>query len=207
MNRSKHICILLLIFLLMGCSSEPYEEQLTKFFEVNAKVVPIIEEVTIDSTATLESYKDYWKMEIANRREKSKKNAAESYEFWKKQYEEGVRQNKTDYLLYKKNFSDTALFASEMRKSLNKMDSVQYETGIIYDVYNELIDSKSNYEYLKVKYKISKDGPTLIQSFVVENNVSVYSTNLSLDNFIKEIVFENIRVKKVEENQKNNPSS
>lgn len=184
---------------LLGCSSNPYEEQIIKHFETNAKVVPIIESVKIDSIAKLESYQQYWKDGITKRKESNKSfygrmitQQKELLEDWKREF----RNSKA--------YSDTARFYVDINKYQNKIDSIEFETDPVYETYNDLINSKSEFEYLTVKYKLEKNGPTLIGNFVVENKTNLDPTPFTLDKFIKETYFDKIRVPKAEKYLKEN---
>lgn len=189
---SKHYVLILLLGL-FGCSSNPYEEQLIKYFETNAKVVPMIESVTIDTTARLEAYQDYWKGKISKRRESNKKFYQKSIDQqlgfltdWKREF-----KNSSAY-------KDTTRFYQYITENQNKIDSIEYETDPVFETYNELINLKSEFDYLTVKYKLEKNGPTLIGNFVVENKNNLDATTLTLDKFIKDTYFDQVRIPKAE---------
>lgn len=178
---------------LFGCSSNPYEEQITKHIETTAKVVPIIESVTIDTTARLESYQEHWKEQILKRRESNKKFYQKSIDQqlgflaeWKREF----RNSKA--------YKDTARFYVYIKEFQNQIDSVEYETDPVYETYKELINMKSEFEYLTVKYKLEKNGVTLIGNFVAENKTNFDPTTLTLDKFIKDTYFDKILAPKAE---------
>ena len=195
-NKIKAYYAFLLLGLI-GCSSNPYEKQIIKYFETNAKVDPIIESVTIDTTARLDSYQEHWKERILKRRESSKKFYQKSLDQqldfladWKREF----RNSKA--------YKDTARFYTEINKYKSQLDSVEFETDPVYETYNDLINMKSEFEYLTVKYKLERNGATVINNFVIENKTNLDATSFPLGKFIKETYFDKVRIPKVEKYMK-----
>ena len=184
MNKLKTLLLFSCISTLWCCSEQPYEKEISNYFQDNAKVVPIIEEIKIDSTAIMESYKDYWTKRANERKESLINNLERDYTYSKGDYERAVDSYKKFPKDYWKERMETA--EDKMKSAKTKLDDAN--NGILndsrYTKMNRYMDDKSKFNHLVVKYKLSKDGATLIQNFVIQNDSVVYATDRNLDFFI-----------------------
>lgn len=193
----KNLLVAFAGLLIFSCSSKPFEKEIVQYFEQEVKIVPIIVEIKIDSTASMISYQEFWKDKIKENRESNKEFYEKQYLLWKDRLEERKEVIKENFRKYGLTIGDTIMPYNYMMEYKGKLDSVDIESDPIFESYNELITDKSTFKYLTAKYKLSKDGATMIQNFVAEDDSIVYKTNNRLDKFIKEEVlqkkFENIK--------------
>lgn len=195
-KRGNRMYLAPLLLLFFGCSSKPHEDKIIQHFETNAKVVPIIEEIKIDSTAMMKDYKNYWQ-ELDGKIKNGMRNYYnEQIEYHEKELVQIREKMKKQKKEFGRTISDSTWNYKSIVDYRNKLDSVDFDQlGII----PELIKSNAKFEYLKVKYKLSDASPVLIQTFVVENDSILYLTKKSLDQFIKDEYYENRRVKRLKE--------
>lgn len=184
MNKLRTLTLIICISTLWSCSEQPYEKEISNYFQENAKVVPIIDEIKIDTTALMESYKDYWTQRIDERKQYLISNLERDYNYAKEDFERAV----DSYKKFPKEFWKERMESAEIKMKTAKSELDNATKGILndsrYNKMNEFKDDKSKFNQLSVKYKLSKDGATLIQKFVIQNDSIVYPTDRNLDFFI-----------------------
>ena len=183
MNKVRSLIFLISTLTIWSCSEQPYEKVISNYFQENAKVVPIIEEIKVDTTASMESYKGYWTKRIEER----KQFLISSLERENKYAKEGYERANESFKKFPKDWRERMEEAKDkMKETQNKLDNANKGNldDIRYTKMNRYKDDKSNFKQLTVKYQLSEDGATLIQKFVVQNDSVVYPTDRNLDFFI-----------------------
>lgn len=157
------------------------------------KVVPIITDITMDTTAHMESYSNYWTKRIEELKVDLKKQYQDRYLSEKKTYDERVAKNEEwGKKLGRKgqDLYNAALPYKYMTEYKNKLDSA--EKGLfnysVLNVFQNLSVEKSQLHQLTVKYKLNDSGPTMIQKFIIEElqtDTTSYPTDESMIDFIR----------------------
>lgn len=180
----KYLTIILIGLFVIGCSSNPYESEVTSYFESTLKISPIIEGINIDSSALASDFDDHWQSRIVKRRNSKREFYRQQVDFNKSMLEDIKKENERDLREYGRTFRDTTNTFDQLISYRNLLDSVDLETDPVYETYNQLRADGSKFDYLSVKYKLTKDGASLIQNFVIANDSVVYSTKGNLRDFI-----------------------
>src|SRR5262245_15391818 len=80
---------------LFGCSSnKPYEKPITKYFEDKMKVVPILREITVDTSATMISFESYWSNRVTELKADLTRDYEKQYVDTKETCEKRAKQDK-----------------------------------------------------------------------------------------------------------------
>lgn len=182
----KTLTPILFTLIIASCTTkQPYEDAIIKAFESNAKVVPIIELVTIDTIADITSYRDYHLSKANDFKDLSRefierhiKDDTESLAKWKELHRQStsamsarhIRQNEADL---RKN-----------KQALENLDSVYKAEPYIVNLVR-LSESTGTYKGVTVKFKLSKDGVTQVDNFIISPDSTVFPMDEKLDRFLK----------------------
>lgn len=185
----------ILTIFLWNCSGEkPYEDIITKHFESEVKVVPVIEDIKVDTSASMESFHSYWTERVEELKIDLKKDYEKRYLEEKDRYEKRkseLEERKKLYRSLKIKIEDSGVdYAfNSMTEYKNKLDSAEkglYKYSVI-DLFEKLSVENSKLTQVTVKYKLNETGPTMIQKFIIEelqNDTTAYPTDETLIKFI-----------------------
>lgn len=190
---TKVLITLLILFLWSCAPDKPYEQQITRYFANEAKVIPIINEIKVDTSATMESYADYWKNRINELKVDLKTGYEKKYIDDKETYERRAKQNEErakKWRIKNEDVFGADFYYKSMVKNKNKLDSAQkglFNYSVI-DIFEKLSKEKTKLHQLTVKYKLNESGPIMIQKFVIEeleSDTTVYPTDETILKFIQ----------------------
>lgn len=183
----KHLLLFAASVSIVSCTlKQPYEDVLVRHFEQNAKVVPIIEMVTVDSVIDIAAYHEHHSRISSKLKQSTKEFIERDIASIKESIEEWIKLNKRLSVDLSKDLvdRDKQVLAKRQRELAN-LDSVYKADPVIMN-YVRLSESSGEYSRAVVKYQLSKDGVTSIATFVISPDSVVYPIgNDSFDRFIK----------------------
>jgi hypothetical protein len=178
---------------LLRCSEEsPHSKIVQRYFETQMKVVPIIEEIKIDTVVHMESYHNYWKNRVSELKTSLTKEYEEGFHREKENYDKEIKSlaRRQREFHYKPSDANAKYIYNSMTQYKNKLDSARkgvFKYSLI-DVFERLSNEKSKIHQLHVKYKLSPSGLISIQNFFIEeleNDTSAYPSDDNLARFIQ----------------------